>query len=97
MKTPKKVEILFEDHYSLGDTWHVVGDEHEVCILAVAGFLVKEDDKYYYVVNTYEPKTENYQAGTAVLKSCVIRYSEYEDETETRATKSSAIKFRRRS
>lgn len=77
--TPKKVEIIFEDHYSLGDTWHEQEDGHDICILAVSGFLMKEDEKYYYVVNTYEPKTKNYQAGTAVLKNCVIKYTEYED------------------
>lgn len=81
--TLKKVEILFEDHYSLGDTWHEEDDEHDVCILAVAGFLIKEDEKYYYVVNTYEPKTKNYQAGTAILKNCVIKYTEYEDSEQT--------------
>lgn len=81
----KKVQIIFEDHYSLGDTWHEETDKHDICILAVAGFLMKEDDKYYYVVNTYEPKTKNYQSGTAVLKNCVIKYTEYEDPAETRA------------
>lgn len=78
MENLKIVEIVFEDHYSIGEEWYEEGTKHEPWVLTCAGYLVDQDDKYYYVVNTYEPKTKNYQAGTAILKSCVVDYLEYD-------------------
>jgi hypothetical protein len=77
METPRKIEVFFEDHYSLGEDWFEKGSKHEQCILSCLGYLVHEDETYYYIVNTFEPKTEDYQAGTAVVKSCVISFIEY--------------------
>lgn len=74
---PPIVEIFWEDHYSIGDDWYEPGHKHEICILSAVGYLVSEDDKYYYVSCTYELDSGNYSAGTAVLKSCVVDYRKY--------------------
>ena len=54
MDQHKVVEIKFEDHYSLGDDWFDHVDESDLRILVCVGYLMKEDSKYYYVVNTYD-------------------------------------------
>ena len=72
---PPLVEVYWEDHYSLGDDWHKPGHKHEVCILTAVGYLISEDDKYYYVTSTYEPSTQSYSSGTAVLKNCVLQFN----------------------
>lgn len=77
MKTPRKVEVFFEDHYSLGEEWNHKKAKHDKCILSCLGYLVDEDETYYYLANTFEPKTKDYQAGTAVVKSCVVLFIEY--------------------
>ena len=74
---PPLVEIFWEDHYSLGDDWFEPGAVHEICILSAVGYLVSQDDKYYYVACTYELETGNYSAGTAVLKNCVVDFHIY--------------------
>jgi hypothetical protein len=77
---PPVVELLWEDHYSMGDEWYEPGSNHVMCILGAVGYLVKEDDNYYYVASTYEIETGNYSSGTAVLKNCVINYIKHSDE-----------------
>ena len=72
---PPIVEIFWEDHYSMGDTWHEPSDTHDTCILSAIGYLVAENDLYYWVACTYEMENGNYQGGTAVLKKCVTYYS----------------------
>lgn len=79
-KIPAVVELLWEDHFSMGDDWYEPDHVHPMCILGAVGYLVKEDDDYYYVAATYEVETGNYSAGTAVLKNCVINYIKYSDE-----------------
>lgn len=69
------VEVHWEDHYSLGDDWYKPGHHHEPCVLVAIGYLVAEDDMYYYVTSTYEPATRQYSAGTAVLKKCVTEFN----------------------
>lgn len=71
---PPIVEIFWEDHYSLGDDWFDQTHKHELLILSAIGYLVAEDDKYYYVACTYEIDTGKYSAGTAVLKNCVVKF-----------------------
>lgn len=70
---PPLVEVYWEDHYSLGDDWHEPGTKHTHCILTCVGYIVHEDDKYYWVSSTYEPATRNYSSGTAVLKNCITQ------------------------
>lgn len=77
---PPVVELLWEDHYSMGDEWYEPGHTHTMCILGAVGYLVKEDEDYYYVASTYEVETGNYSSGTAVLKNCVINYIKHSDE-----------------
>lgn len=81
---PPLVEIYWEDHYSLGDDWYKPGHQHEVCILIAVGYLIGEDDKYYYVASTYEPATRQYSSGTAVLKNCVTQFNPLEREKQGR-------------
>lgn len=75
---PTLVEVHWEDHYSLGDDWYKPGHHHEPCVLVAIGYLVAEDDMYYYVTSTYEPATRQYSAGTAVLKKCVTEFYQLE-------------------
>lgn len=70
---PKLVEVFWWDHYSLGDEWHDKQVHHEPCILSAVGYIVDEDDMYYWVASTYEVATGSYSSGTAVLKNCVTR------------------------
>lgn len=74
---PPIVEIFWEDHYSIGDDWFEPGFKHEICVLSAIGYLVSEDEKYYYVACTYELETGNYSSGTAVLKNCVVDFRRY--------------------
>lgn len=75
---PPLVEVFWEDHYSIGDDWYEPGHSHEPCVLSAVGYLVDEDDMYYYVACTYELDSGKYSAGTAVLKNCVVRFRQYE-------------------
>lgn len=68
---PKLVEVFWWDHYSLGDDWHDPGHPHKPCILSAVGYIVDENDYYYWVASTYEVATGSYSSGTAVLKNCV--------------------------
>ena len=76
-KIPPLVEIFWEDHYSLGEEWFEPDAKHEICILSAVGYLVSQDDKYYYVACTYEMDSGHYQSGTAVLKNCVVDFNVY--------------------
>lgn len=78
---PPLVEILWEDHYSMGDDWYERDHPHVPCILAAVGYVVNEDDMYYYVACTYELESDKYSAGTAVLKNCVIGFRTYNANT----------------
>lgn len=68
---PKLVEVFWWDHYSLGDDWHDKHHRHQPCILSAVGYIVDEDDMYYWVASTFEVATGDYSSGTAVLKNCV--------------------------
>lgn len=74
---PPLVEIFWEDHFSMGDDWHEPSHRHDPCVLSAVGYLVGEDERYYYVACTYELDSGRYNAGTAVLKNCVVRYKDY--------------------
>lgn len=74
MTMPPLVEVHWEDHYSIGDDWYPHNYQHEICILIAVGYLVAEDDLYWYVASTYEPSTRKYSAGTAVLKKCMTEF-----------------------
>jgi len=76
-KIPPLVEIFWEDHYSMGDDWHEPDAKHEPCVLSAVGYLVAENEQYYWVTCTYELATGNYSAGTAVLKNCVTYFNEH--------------------
>lgn len=72
---PPLVEVFWWDHYSMGDEWHTSGAKHKPCILSAVGYLVAEDENYWWVTSTYEVETGSYSAGTAVLKNCVTKYN----------------------
>lgn len=72
---PAIVEIFWEDHYGLDETWHEPKTKHHTRILSAIGYLVSQDERYYYVACTLDLETDNYQGGTAVLKKCVIYYN----------------------
>jgi hypothetical protein len=48
-----------------------------MCILSAVGYLVAEDDDYYYIACTYELDSQKYSAGSAVLKNCVLNFRKY--------------------
>ena len=68
---PDLIEVFWWDHYSLGDDWHDKHYRHQPCILSAVGYVVDEDDRYYWVASTFEVATGDYSSGTAVLKNCV--------------------------
>lgn len=68
---PQLVEIFWWDHYSIGDDWFEPGHKHKPCVLSAVGYLVDENEYYYWVASTFEVATGSYSAGTAVLKNCV--------------------------
>jgi hypothetical protein len=74
-KLPPLVEVFWWDHYSMGDDWHDASTIHEPCILSAVGYVVREDDIYYWISSTYEVATGQYSSGTAVLKNCVTEYN----------------------
>lgn len=75
---PPLVEIFWEDHYSIGDDWYEPGHAHQPCVLSSVGYLVDEDERYYYVACTYELDTGKYSCGSAVLKNCVVYFRKHE-------------------
>ena len=74
---PPLVEVFWEDHFSMDDDWYDVGTPHTMCILSAVGYLVAEDDDYYYIACTYDLEDQKYSAGSAVLKNCVINFRRY--------------------
>jgi hypothetical protein len=74
---PPLVEVFWEDHFSIDDDWYDIGTKHTMCILSAVGYLVAEDDDYYYIACTYELDTQKYSAGSAVLKNCVLNFRKY--------------------
>lgn len=72
---PPLVEVFWWDHYSMGDEWHTKEAKHKPCILSAVGYLVAEDDNYWWVTSTYEVETGSYSSGTAVLKNCVTKFT----------------------
>lgn len=68
---PSLVEIFWWDHYSIGDDWFDQDYKHQPCILSAVGYLVDQNEYYYWVASTFEVATGSYSAGTAVLKNCV--------------------------
>lgn len=76
---PPLVEVFWEDHYSIGDDWFEPGHSHELCILSAVGYLVGEDDLYYYIACTLDLRDQTYSAGTAVIKKCVTEFRTYKN------------------
>ena len=74
---PPLVEVFWEDHFSIDDDWYDIGTPHTMCILSAVGYLVAEDDDYYYIACTYELDSQKYSAGSAVLKNCVLNFRKY--------------------
>jgi hypothetical protein len=70
-RIPPLVEVFWWDHYSIGDNWYDKHDTHEPCILSAVGYVVAENNHYYWIASTYEIATGSYSSGTAVLKNCV--------------------------
>ena len=68
---PDLIEVFWWDHYSMGDDWHDLYHRHDPCILSAVGYVVDQNDMYYWVASTFEIATGMYSAGTAVLKNCV--------------------------
>lgn len=77
LELPPLVEVFWEDHYSIGDDWFEPGHHHELCILSAVGYLVAQDDLYYYIACTYDLRDGSYSAGTAVIKKCVTEFRTY--------------------
>jgi len=67
------VELFWKDHYSIGDLWYDVTEMPGVRILSAVGYLVNEDDDYYYVASNFDFGTDVCSGGTAVLKNCVVK------------------------
>lgn len=68
---PPLVEIFWWDHYSIGDDWIEPGHKHKPCILSAVGYIVDQNDYYYWVASTYELSSGSYSSGSAILKNCV--------------------------
>jgi hypothetical protein len=67
------VELFWKDHYDLGDEWYDDMEDQPPRILSAVGYLVGQDEDYYYVACNYDFGTKQFSAGTAVLKSCVTK------------------------
>lgn len=67
------VELFWKDHYSLGDEWYDEIPEADARILSAVGYLVGEDEDYYYVSCNYDFGNDQFSAGTAVLKNCIVK------------------------
>ena len=48
------VELFWKDHYDLGDEWYDKIPDDGVRIISTVGYLVGEDDDYYYVSCNYD-------------------------------------------
>lgn len=79
---PPLVEIFWWDHYSIGDDWFDQDHKHQPCILSAVGYLVDQNEYYYWVASTFEVATGSYSAGTAVLKNCVTAMNILEPKRE---------------
>lgn len=79
---PPLVEIFWWDHYSIGDDWFDQDHKHQPCILSAVGYLVDQNEYYYWVASTFEVATGSYSAGTAVLKNCVTAMNTLEPKRE---------------
>lgn len=79
---PPLVEIFWWDHYSIGDNWYERNDTHDPCVLSAVGYVVAENNHYYWIAATYEVATGSYSSGTAVLKNCVTTMNILREATE---------------
>lgn len=76
--TPPVCQIVWKDSYSIEDLWHPTSDyTSEPRVIITAGFLVHEDDEYITVATTYDPDSETFGNGIAVLKACVLSRKTY--------------------
>jgi len=67
------VELFWKDHYGMGDEWYDEIEDTSPRILSAVGYLVGQDDDYYYVSCNYDFGNCQFSNGTAVLKNCVIK------------------------
>jgi hypothetical protein len=75
METPfyPIVEVFWKDHYAIGDEWYDEVGKRDVRIISAIGYLVDEDEDYYYIAANYDFGNHTFSSGTAVLKNCIIR------------------------
>jgi len=95
------VELFWKDHYSLGDEWYDESPEADARIISATGYLVAEDDDYYYVCCNYDFGNHSYSGGTAVLKNCVVKrrvlsrgkfnYDQFSGKRKTRKDRKSQL------
>jgi len=67
------VEVFWKDHYSLGDEWYDDLKDQPVRILSAVGYLVEEDEDYYYIACNFDFGSGQFSSGTAVLKNCIVK------------------------
>ena len=75
METPfyPVVEVFWKDHYAIGDDWYDEAQVANIRIISAIGYLVDEDDNYYYIAANYDFGNNTFSSGTAVLKNCITK------------------------
>lgn len=77
MTSRKLVYIRFYDHFTEDEVENLDNIRPTVC--EVVGWLVKEDDKYYYVSNWVSSDVKTVYDISGILKSTVIEIKEIKD------------------
>jgi hypothetical protein len=70
-KKQKILYISWYDHYSLGEEWYEKKVKTPSRVIESVGFLMDEDDQYYYISSLRDTQTKCYSSGIAILKNCV--------------------------
>ena len=74
MEPGKLVYIRFYDHFTEDEVENLDSIRPTVC--EVVGWLIKEDDKYYYVSNWVSRDVKTVYDISGILKSTVIEFRE---------------------
>lgn len=71
MKKFSVVEIFWKDHYSLPDQWYDGSVADQPRVICSVGYLIEEDEEYYYLSTNYDEQAKHHSSGIAILKNCV--------------------------
>jgi hypothetical protein len=69
---PPIVHIIWQDTYSLDETWHPTTEPIERRLIRSIGFKINENDEYIVLAATYDPTAETYGNALAIHRPAIL-------------------------